>query len=96
MNIWVYEPGDKVFAGVELENLGNGMFHGLEEKKIYLDRFALYKYIGPYNLIRQVGQNMKAELAGHGFEVKLPYIEIYGHWTNDESKLETDLLMCLK
>jgi hypothetical protein len=36
------------------------------------------------------------ELTKQGFEVILPYIEIYGHWTRDESKSETELLMCLK
>ena len=39
---------------------------------------------------------MKDELMSKGFETILPYIEIYGHWTNDETKLETELLMCLK
>ena len=36
------------------------------------------------------------ELTKQGYEVILPYIEIYGHWTRDENKLETELLMCLK
>jgi hypothetical protein len=36
---------------------------------------------------------MKDEIKQRGFETALPYIEIYGHWTNDESKLETELLM---
>jgi hypothetical protein len=39
---------------------------------------------------------MKDEIKIKGFEASLPYVEIYGHWTNDESKLETELLMCLK
>ncbi|PQV61801.1 hypothetical protein CLV53_10175 [Sediminibacterium magnilacihabitans] len=39
---------------------------------------------------------MTKQLAMKGFEVELPYIEIYGHWTKDESKLETELLMTLK
>jgi len=38
---------------------------------------------------------MRDELKRKGFETILPYIEIYGHWTKDESKLETDLLICL-
>jgi hypothetical protein len=39
---------------------------------------------------------MRDELKNKGFEIRLPYIEIYGHWINDETKLETELLMNLK
>lgn len=96
-NIWVYETGDKVFTGVELENNANdGNIYELEKKIINLERHAYYKHIGPYNLIKQTGQNMTTELAKNGFEVILPYIEIYGHWTNDETKSETELIMSLK
>jgi effector-binding domain-containing protein len=95
LNIWVYEPNEKVFAGVELNDAPNHNT-GLEQKSITLIKYAYYKHIGPYNLIKQVGQNMKDQLHNQGFETILPYIEIYGHWTNDETKLETELLMCLK
>ena len=95
MNIWVYEPGEKVFAGVELDDACKHDSE-LEQKKIYLEKYAYYKHIGPYNLIKQTGQNMTAELKKRGLETSLPYIEIYGHWTNDETKSETELLMCLK
>jgi hypothetical protein len=36
------------------------------------------------------------ELNKRGLSIGDPYIEIYGHWTNDETKLETELVMCLK
>ena len=95
-NIWVYETADRVFAGVELEHHAGGASYGLENKEIRLSKYAYHKHTGPYNLIKEAGQNMTSELAKQGFEVILPYIEIYGHWTSDESKLETELLMCLK
>lgn len=95
-NIWVYETGDKVFAGVELEDSMDGTNYGLERNKIDLEKYAYCKHVGPYNLIKETGQAMRNYLAKQGFEVVLPYIEIYGHWTNDETKLETELLMCLK
>jgi hypothetical protein len=95
-NIWVYENGDRVFAGVELDNYTGGNAHGLDEKKIYLEKYAYYNHIGPYALIGQAGQNMRNELKKQGYEVTLPYLEIYGHWTKDENKLETELIMCLK
>ena len=95
LNIWVYEQNEKVFAGVELNDIPENNT-GLEQKNITLTKYAYYKHIGSYNLIKQVGQNMIDKLKSKGFEIILPYIEIYGHWTNDETKLETELLMCLK
>jgi effector-binding domain-containing protein len=95
LNIWLYEENEKLFAGVELtDSLDHDT--GLEQKSITLSKYAYYKHIGPYNLIKQVGQNMNDELKRKGFETILPYIEIYGHWTIDETKLETELLMSLK
>lgn len=94
INTWVYDKNDSVFAGVELEDTplpGTG----LEHKPVNLPAYAYYKHIGPYHLIKQAGQLMRDQLKKEGFEPGLPYVEIYGHWTNDESKLETELLMAL-
>ena len=95
LNIWVYEPGEKVFAGVELEDTPQNDT-GLEHKSVSLTKYAYYKHTGSYNFLRQAGQNMEHELKSKGFKTIFPYIEIYGHWTNDETKLETELLMCLE
>jgi len=95
LNIWVYEQDQMVFAGVELNEIPT-QDTGLEKKSISLLNYAYYKHIGPYNLIKQAGQNMTDELKSRGYETILPYIEIYGHWTNDETKLETQLVMSLK
>jgi len=94
LNIWMYEPDEKVFAGVELED-SSKQNSGLEHKSVSLTKYAYYKHIGPYNLLKQIGQEMRQELANSGFKTSFPYIEIYGHWTNDENKLETELLMRL-
>jgi effector-binding domain-containing protein len=94
-NIWIYEQDNSLFAGVELEGIPKPDII-LEHKTLSFKKYAYYKHIGPYNLIKQVGQAMKNEIKEKGFEVTLPYVEIYGHWTNDESKLETELLICLK
>lgn len=95
MNIWVYENNEKVFAGVELDDTSKDDT-GLEQKSIDLNKYAYHKHIGPYNLIKQAGLRMREELKKRGLETTLPYIEIYGHWMNDESKLETELLMSIK
>ncbi|MDB5251856.1 MAG: Bacterial transcription activator, effector binding domain [Flaviaesturariibacter sp.] len=94
-NIWVYEAADHVFAGIELENPSDGDNNGLEESTIRLEKYARFRHLGPYHLLKQSGQNMAIELAKQGYEVRFPCIEIYGHWTPKESELETELLMCL-
>src|SRR4051812_14318853 len=87
INVWVYEPNDMMFTGVELDNIPEHNT-GLEQKSIALIKYAYYKHVGPYNLIKRVGLNMQHELKSKGFETTLPYIEIYGHWTSDETKAE--------
>jgi effector-binding domain-containing protein len=95
LNIWVYELNEKVFAGVELEDPSMADT-GLEKKTILLTRYAYYKHIGPYSQIKQAGENMQSELKRMGLKVRLPYIEIYGHWTSDETKLETEFLVAVE
>jgi hypothetical protein len=95
LNIWVYEPNEKVFAGVELD-ISPQQDTTLEHKTIILNKYAYYKHVGPYNLIKTVGAEMRRELERKGFKLTSPYIEIYGHWTNDETKLETELLMSIE
>ncbi len=95
LNIWVYEPGEKVFAGVELED-HSITDTGLEQKTVVLNKYAYHKHIGPYSRIKQAGDNMQNELRAMGLKSKLPYIELYGHWTNDETKLETELIMAVE
>ena len=94
LNIWVYEDNQQVFAGVELVD-HSATDTGLEQKSVLLTKYAYYKHIGPYSGIKQAGDNMQNELRELGLKSVLPYIEIYGHWTNDETKLETELIIAL-
>ncbi|MCC8424355.1 GyrI-like domain-containing protein [Mucilaginibacter sp. UR6-11] len=92
LNIWVYEPDEAVFAGIELEDPAIEDT-GFERKIISLPKYAYYKHIGPHGGVKQAGDNMRNEIRKMGFKPALPYIEIYGHWTSDESKFETELIM---
>ena len=94
-NIWVYDRNNEVFAGLELEEVPKNDLN-LEHKTIILSKYAYFKHVGSYKLLPTVGQNINSELKSQGFDKELPYIEIYGHWTNDEAKLETELLFNLK
>jgi len=95
INIWIYEPDEKIFAGVEVCQPIDPQT-GLEHKAINLQKYAYYKHVGPYSLLKQAGQNMKEELQRQGVDIGFIYVEMYGHWTNDESKLETELLISLR
>lgn len=95
LNVWVFEPGDKVFSGVELTEAPDHTL-GLEHRTITLTKYASYKHIGPYSMIKQAGQEMRRELQKMGYEPAMPYIEIYGHMTGDETQLETELLVALR
>jgi hypothetical protein len=94
INVWVYESGNKMFAGVGLKAppLSDTI---LELKKIHLSRYAYYKHIGPYDKIGEAGSKILEELSQKGIKTRLPYLEIYGHWMEDASKLETEMLWSL-
>lgn len=94
INIWVYETGKKLFTGVELEEAAP-IETGLELKKISISKYAYYKHIGPYNQLREVYSKLGEELKKKGLATGFPWLEIYGHWNEDEFKLETEILICL-
>ena len=94
-NIWVYESGDRVFAGVQLlENPGEST--SLEFLKIELSRYARAKHVGSYKQIPETGRELYKEIKNKGLVSGKFYIEIYGHWTSDETKLETELLVAIE
>lgn len=95
-NCWVYESDERVFAGVELINNADGGKYKMESMRIQLEKYAYYKHVGPYSLIKEAGQNMIHELLKMGYKTREPYIEIYGHWTNNEALLETELIMNIR
>src|SRR5476651_924056 len=65
LNIWVYEPNDKVFAGVELLKTTQNETC-LELKTISFKKYAYCKHIGPYSQIKQAGERMRRELKEKG------------------------------
>ena len=94
-NVWVYEQNEKVFAGIELNERPEPGTN-LEQKDIWLAKYAYYKHVGSYKLLKEVGIEMRRHLAARGIKTCLPFLEIYGHWSADESNLETELYMCLQ
>ena len=90
--------GCTVFAGVIL---GPGAAAiptaaGLERRTVRLTRYAVWKHTGPYHLIAATGDAMTKALAAAGHRTGWPMVEVYGHWTSDESKLETETFVALR
>ena len=94
-NIWVYGENDELFTGIEVEMVPESGT-ALEQKTVNLSQYAYCKHIGAYSKIGETGSKGLAELHARGLKTCLPYIEIYGHWTEDETKLETELFWCLE
>ncbi len=95
---WVVYHGDgRMFAGLEADvaDVADPARIGLERLALHLPRYAAAKHIGPYQQLPITGDALRTAVAAQGLRLGWPMIEIYGHWTSDESKLETDILIAL-
>jgi hypothetical protein len=91
LNVWVYDEGNQLFTGVELTTpppAGSP----LETKTVSLLRYAYFKHVGPYIEMKTTYEAAREEFKKVGIRACLPHVEIYGHWTDDPAKLETELL----
>ena len=86
-----------IFAGVILAPAADShpAAATLERKQIHLTRYAHWKHTGPYHLIPATGAAMTAILNSRGLQTTSPMIEVYGHWSDDETKLETETFVAL-
>jgi effector-binding domain-containing protein len=95
INYWVYDKNDMLFCGVELVQELTGESN-MELKKITLLKYAYWKHIGPYTKLKDAYTAMHKELEKRKISFHYPFLEIYGHWNKDETKLETELLFSLE
>ena len=94
INYWVYDKNNLLFTGVELDqDLPADSKMG--SKKIDLSNYAYWKHIGPYSKLKDAYDGMHSELEKRKLSFYYPFLEIYGHWTNDETKLETEIIFSL-
>jgi effector-binding domain-containing protein len=98
INRVVYDEGCSVFAGVVLGPGAEAMpaAAGLQRKTVRLTRYAVWKHVGPYHLISATATAMNEALEAAGHRTDWPMVEVYGHWTSDESKLETETFVALR
>jgi effector-binding domain-containing protein len=95
INYWVYEKNDMLFTGVELEQ-DIPRHSEMELRNIHLPEYAYWKHVGPYSKLKEAYSNMHRELEKRNIPFYFPFLEIYGHWTPDENKLETEILFALQ
>lgn len=91
INIWVYDSQAAMFAGVEIDPVPDAK-PGLEERHLEFKKYAWYKHVGSYHLLKDANDRMRHELQKRGLNYGPPSLEIYGHHGPDESKLETEII----
>lgn len=91
ITIWAYLENDIMMTGVEMktEIVTNEI---VKHTKIHFEKYAYYKHTGSYKLISELYPMMENDLYARGIRHTLPMLEVYGHWQEDESKLETELI----
>ena len=58
---------------------------------VRFEKYAYYKHVGPYERLGEAYAAIKREIADLGLAQNGDYVEKYGHWTEDSSKLETEI-----
>jgi hypothetical protein len=94
VNNWVYPAEDRISVGVELRDDPNAETI-LERKEIVLPRYAYWKHVGAYSKLAEVHEAMHMELQRRGIRASRPSVEVCGHWTEGESRLETEVLIAV-
>ncbi|OWK45531.1 GyrI-like domain-containing protein [Fimbriiglobus ruber] len=97
INHWVYLSDGRMFVGVELRNPQPlSIPDPLEPLEFELERHMKHVHVGPYQALPQKWKELKAELATRGEVIGSPSLEVYGHYCDDPSKLETTILIGLQ
>ena len=95
INHWVYLPDNQMFVGVEL--LSNSRSPNQLEPLVFeLQRHLKHVHVGPYQALPAKWSSLKSELADRGETICSPCMEIYGHHSDNPSKLETTILIGLR
>ncbi len=96
INYWAYLPEGKMFVGVELKPPIPALLpQPLEPLEFGLTRYLKHLHIGPYQALPQKWKDLKTELTNRGESIGSPSLEIYGHHCEQETKLETTILISL-
>ncbi|QHW34677.1 GyrI-like domain-containing protein [Paenibacillus rhizovicinus] len=98
LNYVIYEQDGSVFGGVELEippQSDAGAVPNLTMKTWTLNEYAYCVHRGPYSGLGRTNAELRKAVAASGRACGSPLIEVYGHWKEDESQLETEIYCSL-
>jgi len=95
INHVVYGVNGKYFCGVECPSLSQEL-QGLTSMRVTLGRYVYYKHIGPYSGIPKSYSEIVEEMGKMSLQPVPPSVEIYGHWNDDQTLLETELLLSFR
>ena len=87
-----YGENGEIFAGIEAD-IPDPAAVGLERRTVRLAKYAEWKHIGSYSKLGETYDALYKAVGAMGLRAGRPLVEMYGHWTNDESKLETTILL---
>ena len=59
-------------------------------------RYAYGKHMGPVSELGTAYAAIHEALSSKGLQPCYPSIEIYGHWTEDASKMETEIIVAIE
>ncbi|WP_274648862.1 GyrI-like domain-containing protein [Paenibacillus humicola] len=91
INHVVYDDNRVIFAGIAL-TVPSAEASRLEKKEVVFQKFAYCKHIGPYRNLDRTHKSIRSAVKASGERHGAPVMEIYGHWHEDESRLETEIL----
>lgn len=93
-NVWVYDDADHMFVGMKLkQEPRRGTL--MQRKHVSLKKYAYWKHVGSYDMLKEVNEKMRRTMEESGIKYSSPCLEIYGHWTEDQSKLVTEVLFAV-
>ncbi|MFC5650228.1 cysteine-rich CWC family protein [Paenibacillus solisilvae] len=90
INYVAYEQDQVLFAGVDLTSPQPEQ-STLTKREYHAAQYAYYKHIGPYHQLPDVHHQIQSDLRSAEHPFVSPTIEVYGHWNEDETKLETEI-----
>lgn len=94
VNHWVYPSAEELFTGVELdgdaEDIGS-----LERRTVALPRYVRYVHRGPYDGLGAAWAGVMEWIRQQGAAPDGIGLEVYGHWNENPTLLETTILVGL-
>ena len=91
-NHWIYHEDQMLFVGVE-NFAAPPLISELKSYELILRRYAKLVHVGPYEQLQDAHRTVERGIEKMGLVACYPRVEIYGHWQEDSSKLETQILI---